>query len=295
VFNGKPISLAIIPAVVVAAVSTLSPVAAQAASPHIYSNGTLVGTTPIPIEAWGKIKLESGIGTIECVNQFWANAWNPSGGGAGRAEVEAWTSHTCIAPTLEETFHAKAFATAEPPLEYVEHEGEYCTQATKRLAECPNSTERAKGTVVTEVARRLSSLPWKIELKRHFNESTLEEVVLQRTGLAEFGESGTSGEKNTKCYPKNAKGEPEPFTKVPAGCILVNIVVPAFIAEYSFYGTLEPEAVEGIANGLTPGRLVFHGAESGKLVSPGGTFGEGITLGEVKVLGASGQQLVEAR
>jgi hypothetical protein len=294
VLQGKLINLAIIPVVAVV-VSTLSPMAAQAASPHVYSNGSLVGTTAIPFQAWGRIKVESGLGNIECINQFYGSTWNPAGGGAGRAEVEAWTGHTCTAPLLEETYHAKAFAEAEPPLEFVEREAEYCTQSGKKLSECPNKTERTQGTVLSGLKRRLTTLPWKIELKRHFNESTLEEVVLQRTGLAEFGESGTSGEKNTKCYPKNANGEPEPFTKVPAGCMVIEVVVPQFLAEYVFYGTLEPESVEGISNGLTPARLVFHGAESGKLVSAANTYGEGTTSGELKIMGAAGQQLIQDR
>jgi hypothetical protein len=269
--------------------------------PHFYSNGALIGVSPVPLTGWGKIKLESGLGKLECTNLLYASAWNPEAGGAGRADVEAWGANPARGypcnpcPLCEGAFRETVFVTAESPLEFVEHEGEYCTQRGEKLTECPNSAERTTSTVLTGLKRGFTSVPWNVELRRVFNAAIESEVVLQRTGLAEFGESGTSAEKNTRCYPKNAKGEPASFTEVPKGCIVLDFIVPAFLSEYVFYGTLEPEMVEGIANGLTPARLVYHGAESGKLVSEADKYGEATIQGEVKILGAGGQQLIDAR
>lgn len=301
-------------AALVVAALLLAPAVAQAEEvpPRAYDNAAEVGTTHVPIVAWGEITLHSSVlGKIHCLNTFFAEGWNQhehfesSKPIRGTGEVLGWGNSQCEAPeelSSLEILHKKEIeagkiekpitvtATAEMPLEKIGRYAEICASETKTLEQCKSESEREVKLETIEFHRRVVSLPWKVELIR--GERNRKEVVLQKIGVHEYGESGTAVGKSTKCYPKEGEN-PASFKAVPSGCIAVNILFPQIPAEFVFYGTQEIESINGVKNGLSPSRLNF--LEAGPLYSTEGLEGEGTTTGEVKIMGSAGQELLTAK
>jgi hypothetical protein len=295
---------------------TLVPAAAQAEEqpPRGYANNHLLTTAHTAILANGKIKLESTIlGEIHCLNTFAAFGWNEHEHGEaakperGYGEVVGWGTSLCEAPqevkSLEAVYHIPITVTAnaEMPLEKELQEAEVCTEETKSLlSECPLKTERRIANVPSIVRRRVASLPWLVELihgKRGEREGTL-----QRVGMHAYGEAGKAELQNTACFPKEKFVNPETlkeeermanFTKLPSGCIGVDIIFPQIPLEFIYYGGQELFGVNGIINGLHPSKLEF--ITPGRLFSSEGGEGEGETTGEVKVFGNEAVQLLTAK
>jgi hypothetical protein len=82
---------------------------------------------------------------------------------------------------------------------------------------------------------------------------------------------------------------------VPPGCIKLNIVAPAVPEERVVYGTLEPTVLNGFANDLHSTHLEF-GTLAGSLALSEGELNEGGTvLGQARLGGSQGMQLITAR
>jgi hypothetical protein len=298
-------------------VLTLVPAAAQAEEgppPLGYANNVKLTTAHTPILANGKIDLESTIlGEVHCLNTFAAYGWNEHEHGEaakperGIGEVVGWGTSLCEAPkeveSLEAVYHKHitVTASAEMPLEKELQEAEVCTEETKTLlSECKLASERRVANVPSIVRRRVASLPWLVELirgQRGEAKSTLEKV-----GVHAYGEAGTATAQNTACFPKEKFINPETlkeeeraavFTKVPEGCVKVDIIFPQIPLEFIYYGTQELWGVNGFTNGLHPSKLEFK--EPGKLFSSEGGEGEGNTTGEVRVFGNASVQLMTAK
>jgi len=305
------------------AVCVIAPATTQAVTvreaPRGYSNGKEleVGAQHKQIIAWGTIELlSSALGEINCVNTFFAEGWNAHENVEskkpirGYGEVLGWGNSECQAPTeihaLEVT-HEKEIkegkietpitvtATAEMPLEKLGKQAEICINETKSLEQCSAKngsgeyTEREVKLLTSEYHRRVTSLPWKVELIKGEREG--EVGAMQKIGINQYGESGTASAKTTKCYPTE-NGRDAKFTAVPTGCVAVNIVFPQIPSEFVFYGTQEIFGVNGVKNGLSPSRLEF--IESGGLFSTEGLEGEGTTTGTVALDGAVGEELLTA-
>jgi hypothetical protein len=196
--------------------------------------------------------------------------------------------------------------TAEQPLQKGTLEAEICTASergvNKRLSECPTS-ERTTTELVREVRRQSTSLPWKAELVRGKTEAG-ESAVVQRIGIASYGECGPgegeatavnpvkcrARERNSKCFPASPTA-----TEIPAGCIEINMVIPQIPVEIPLYGSVEETWRNGAGSGIDPSRLEFEEGWSGTLSSlsePGSSAPFGV---EAKVIGAEAQALLTAR
>jgi hypothetical protein len=298
----------------VVGVALLVPAAASAAEvpPLGYSNGTKLTTTHVPIIANGRIQLHSTVlGKIECVNTFWAEGWNaheknePTKPERAFGEVLGWGTSSCTAPEeiasieANKTFIAEnhiptpvtVVASSEMPVEKTFRQGEICKEETKTLAQCPNSSEREVKVMISSYHRRVSTLPWKVELIRGTRAE--ETGILEKIGMAEYGEAGTAEAHTTKCYPLEGTN-PASFEKVPPGCIAVDIIFPQVPYEFVYYGTQEIWAVNGAGNGLDASKLEWI-APAGTFFSSKGAEGEGSTEGLVRLSGAEAVQLMTAR
>jgi hypothetical protein len=280
--------------------------------PVAYANGVKLSTTKVPLTANGEIQLHSTVlGKITCQNTFYAQGWNEgSSPSHAYGEVLGWGTSSCTAPEELKSLEAAdkkqieegkilapltVFASSEMPVEKTVREGSVCAVEKKvYLSECPNASERVGKNYIAKFARRVSSLPWKLEIIR--GERSEEAGILQKIGLAAFGESGTATGHSTKCYPTEKVGsevQDANWEVVPAGCIAVNIVFPQIPLEFVFYGSQEVWAINGAGNGLNTSRLEFK--ESGTLFTSEGLEGEGSTTGKVKISGAESVQLMTAK
>jgi hypothetical protein len=306
----------------------VAPAAATAAekAPEAYANGKLLTTKPVPIIGVGPISLVSEtIGEIKCTNTFYGAGWNQVVGSETRGvgEVEGWGTSGCkgekYVKSLEQS-DKKAieekkivcqggypgtvigegkcftvFATAELPLEVEKEEAEVCKTEGKKLSECPNSSERSVVKLDSAVKRRIASTPWKAELIRSEREGS--KVIVQRTGVHTFGETGANEdaqEEKGTCYPKEG-AKPANWKAVPTGCVIVNIVFPQIPDEIVFYGSQEAEGVNGAKNGLFPSELKFEEL-SGKFFSSEESAGvNNETIGVVKAIGTNGVELLTVK
>ena len=288
------------------ALMTAAPAAAEEPPPVGFDNFSEMSAThtQYPIIANGRINLNSSVlGEIHCINTFYGYGWNEHEHNEttkpkrGFGEVVGWGTSACEAPqeekSLEAIYHKKitTAVSAEMPTERELKEAVVCTTETKfKLSECPNASEREPKNVINVVRRRVASLPWLVELTR--GERLHEPAILQRVGLHEYGESGTSAGHSTKCYPKEG-ANPAVFTKVPSGCVAVTILFPQIPLEFVFYGTQEIDALNGFGSGLNASHLEF--IEAGKLFSSEGLDGEGETTGTVNLFGAKQVELMISR
>jgi hypothetical protein len=290
--------------------------AAAVEPPVIYDNAKEVTTTRVPVLAWGEVTVHSTVlGKVHCVTSLFGEAWDqhenmeaskPVRGygevlGLGASGCEAPEEIIAIEESLKRSEQEHRFetpierpitvtVTAEMPLEEIHREAELCKESTKKLTQCSSTSEREVRSMTSEFHRRSASLPWKMELIR--GERELEEGILQKVGLHEFGESGSAREHTTKCYPKEAE-HPASFKVLPAGCVALNVLFPQIPAEFIYYGTQEIWWVNGVKNALSPSRLQF--LEAGSLFSSEGTDGESSLTGLLKVVGSNGPELVTAR
>jgi hypothetical protein len=116
---------------------------------------------------------------------------------------------------------------------------------------------------------------------------------------------GDARRRSTHCHPKETvilEGKeverPAGWEKVPAGCVKFNVIAPHIPFEVVFYGSLEPQLLNGVKNGLSPSRLRFVAAGSLQVVGGNAettTEGEATASGELKIVGASSQELITAR
>jgi hypothetical protein len=301
---------------VACAALAISPAIVQAKElpPLIYSNNKLVPTTPpVPVIANGQFTLLSTVlGKIHCVNTFSANMWNePEHGEAGAlphgyGEITGWATSSCVAPQEEaslESIYKKRITTvvsAEMPLERDFTEAEVCAEESKTLAQCSNSSERKIVRLIAAVRRRLASTPWKFEMIRGERNGVPGELA--KLGLHEFGESGTAEQQSTACFakekvinPETATEEERPvkFTKIPPGCIAMNVIFPQIPLEIVFFGSQEIWSVNGFTNGLHPTHWSF--LKAGSLFSSEGLDGEAEFIGELHHDGAEAVQLITAK
>lgn len=268
-------------------------------------------TTRVPILTSGKLTLTSSVlGEVHCSNTFYSYGWNEHEHGQASNPVRAYgevvglTTSSCQAPqveasALEKKEKATVTVSAELPLERVQRQAVVCKEEKKvKLSECANDEERETKTVTWKVRRRIASFPWKLEMVRGEREE--EPVILEKMGLHAFGEAGTATGQSTKCYPKEkavVEGKEversATFTKVPAGCVAVNVIVPQIPLEVVYYGTLEVLESNGFGNGLNASRLQF--AQAGKLFSSQDAAGEGEATGTIHAIGAESVELITAK
>jgi hypothetical protein len=284
---------------------------AQAEVPPVgYVNAVKMTNAHVPIVANGRMQLHSTVlGKIECVSTASAEAWNAHENNEATkperayGEVLGWGSSSCTYPESiieipceicrKEHIPLPITVTvsSEMPAEKTFRQGEICIEETKTLSQCPLASERETKAIITSYHRRVSSLPWKVELIR--GERELELGILAKIGLAEYGESGTAEAQSTKCYPKEGTN-PASFERVPPGCIAVDVIFPQVPYEFAYYGTEEIWAVNGAGNGLDASHLEWV-APAGKFFSSKGAEGEASTEGKLKVSGAEAVQLVTAK
>jgi hypothetical protein len=300
----RPLTRNLVIAVVVAYTQLAGISVAQAEPPpQFYSNGKPLTSAHVPVTIRGSSTLHSTTaGAFTCRDVLSASVWNAAGRGVGEIEgVDTTCEPFFLPPTEPETAERHCLAggcpvsdAAELPLEVEQRQASACTDPTKtELSQCPALSERSTITVPLDVKRRGSSLPWKLELTRGVREE--ENGVLAKVGLSEFGEPGTAEGQTTKCYPKETVGtevRPAVFGKVPAGCLVINLVVtPLF--EFVYYGTQEIWLVNGAGNGLDASHLEF--LRAGALFSSGGGEGQAELTGRLRIAGAEAQELITAR
>jgi hypothetical protein len=99
----KKLYAAFVPLLAVAAFAVM-PAMAQAAEPHWYSNGTLIGSTKVAVSTHSTpagLSLTALGNTITCTVEDDGYIWNPTGGGAGLDEIASFTNSACgpVTPT----------------------------------------------------------------------------------------------------------------------------------------------------------------------------------------------------
>jgi hypothetical protein len=280
----------------------LVPAAAQAGPleeghPEGYENGALIGNREhASVEAgFGEIHLESaqlGSEGIECVNVGFGSVWNEGTPLRAHGQILGWVAsghapngtHTKLAANCRpEGTHG--FATDEAAVEF----------------------EKNPTTHEVEPARRKLSAPWNGEISCGVREE--EYVGIIRIGMpnTEFPNNSstpcpaepsvTAQEEEEAAYVKEREEKKGCYVSNPApeGCINVTIVEPGAGLEVAFGGTLWAKGINGVKNGLSPSKWVFeeHGGQL-ECESAGCSAG-GTTTGEVKELGYTGVQLIQAK
>ena len=288
--------------------------------PMIYKNGQLLGLAHVPAIAYGQLALNSPQvdRTWECVTLGFGVGWNEVTAGVARGEIISWwaSGHTPVAEHTEFGSNCRfqhipfeneprpifVWASAEPPLRLVNQEGIVCAEETRRsLSECPNESERLHELVTREVSREAPSLPWNLQFTERNGQGHV------RIGIADECK-GTTGPERTelsKCpgaSEREAGANPTacniPPVPAPAGCLRIQILSnPPFNLHWEYEGHLEPLALNGLGNGLSPSSWEFEGSEKGEPVlrlreTPAT---EGSVTGSIKVLGYSGQELLTVR
>jgi len=269
--------------------------------PELYENGKLVpgkenashNFTGDIQQGYGEIALEAENlpEGVECVNVGFGSGWNEGSPLRAMGQILAWdaSGHT---PTEE---HSKLSANCRP-------------EAAKAYATDENfaAAEETEGKLI--LAKRALSTPWNVELTCGIREGAFQGIVKVGVPTSEFPLAtkpcptkaneaeetkeieGYSKEKTEKkgCYKTNP---------APPGCIRVTIVEPGAGGEFAFGGTLHPQGVNGVHNGLTPTHWNFEGPNSGVLQCefPEGCTAEGTTFGEVKEVGYAGLQLIQGK
>jgi len=246
----------------------------------------------------GTLKFSSQAeGEITCVDIFGGYVENRAG--VGKGALEGLGSYHCVAPELEAALEAvfkevlegrkvTVFASGELPMQETFREGIVCIEKTKRPSQCTGAGEQKIIEGLVSVKRRETSFPWPIELVP----GTYEGVSVTRAKIGIGAEGKT-------CYPTegsvNSEGKevqvPVSWEKVPAGCLMFDVIAPQIPDELVFYGSLEPVLIDGTASGLTPSHLQF-GSGSGMLVSSHLEAPETATSGSLTFIGSAGQELV---
>lgn len=262
--------------------ATLAVPAAQASIEHPQlwvSAEKKKGGVKVPVLGWGQIQLKNRfLGTLECVNLVYGASWNesefPGGSEKAYGEVLEWTGTSFasvsgleLGARCRSSQGQEAWAAVEPALEK-EYERVVNTEGKERSA-------------IKQVKREIPSVPWKTEAFGTELNSTAKSYVrvgvplssTERTEIEQQEASvGVPPERRSGCYPQPALTEVvrQPgitnereselvARRDPPGCIRVDIVAPFLSLEIIFQGTLEPEAVNGTRNALTPSKGEFKG------------------------------------
>jgi hypothetical protein len=218
------------------------PVAARATPPpQTYLNGSLIAAVPpahtndhlVFVQGSAltfQLQLEgSGQEPLTCAFLAQTYLWDPAGENP-RTEVVVFGTGACQDPALEQSLHDSGIL---PP-------------GTSLVIYA--SSSMPAGSSIS------SSLPWKGEMFRAYNQLYDEEVVMWRIGLHDFGEDADAETKTGKCYPGSEEFE-APGTE---GCVKINVILPQVGYEFVYHGTTEGEFINGVGNGLTPSKVEFH-------------------------------------
>lgn len=268
---------------------------ASASTPIWLQNGRPLGSAPqFQALTWGSLSVREGTNTITCVDvSSFQGLWNEAG--HGLSEGQGVSSAGCKDPLFERVVcsaipvsNCAVFLSAEMPvIRYATQEGLICRREGVSVKECPES-ELERRTVFTKVLRRPPSTPWSGELATALREA--EAVTVERMGIGEGGRS---------CYPEETvvvEGKeverPVGWEKVPAGCFKVDLIAPRIPDEFVYYGTLEPEYLNGSKSELFPSSISFTSA-AGTLISSEGT--EATLEGELRTGGAEMIRLIQAQ
>jgi hypothetical protein len=176
----------------------------------------------------------------------------------------------------------------------------------------------AEGSTGTGNYRERASTPWEVEARATESAERVP-IFFLRAGIArteraevesEEAQAGTPTELRTGCYP-NPETEKvtlhpgyaestEEFTALrpdPEGCVQVNMIAPEAGVEQTFQGTLEPMALNGAVNGLSPARVELRGTEEHSGYHLESYFGPGFASSRniFKAWGFSNQELIRIR
>jgi alpha-tubulin suppressor-like RCC1 family protein len=268
----------------------------QYTEPRWYKNLHItVEKSKTNILGFGQLTLASKNGefSAECVNLMNGAVWNeirePNIGNKGYGAIYSFFANG-HAPTSEHTelgggcrivapgapAGTEGFITAEAPLHPVVQEGEVCIdRAEQSLSECPvkagePGAERELTSVVREVTREPTYMPWNVEL------------IPAEGGI--HVKIGLPNEKGKSCNERPA----------PPGCVHFTVVVPALGWQVPLEGSFEPNLLVGISNALAPSILEFEGEKSGTLSSGSSPFGTASITGGLKFFGFNSQEMVSA-
>jgi hypothetical protein len=274
-----------------------APPAAQASAEHprLLQGGEERKTTApkVPAIAWGQLQWKNtNLGSWECVNLAFGTDQNETEpGGVGNSEkvraygeVLGWsgTAFTTSSglealPRCKSSTGFVLWAVAEP-------RPSLTFATTTNL----NGAATERGVIVgpfgsTASHREPPSMPWRAEAEGTENTETHIKTFWVKIGIAispteraeveaEEAAAGVPTERRTGCYhnPLVTEIVREPgFSQVhetelalrsaPQGCIRASWVAPEVGVEIPFTGTLEPEAVNGTKNGLSPSNAQFKG------------------------------------
>ena len=291
---------------------------------EVYKNQMPVGAAHIPLVGYGQLKLETpGVFAIECVDLGFGAGWNE---GKPRNEVteargEAlswWASghspnaeHTELSSRCRLVYSGvegaqlskvATWVTAEPPLHTTVQEGVVCAEPTeKELSECPSESEQLHEGVIRELSREAPSVPWNIQFGET-SEKGRAQIGLRQVCIGRFNAERTELPKCPEATEQKPAGNPKecsiPPTPAPPGCVRVQVLSgPTLNLHLEYEGYLEPLNLNGAPNGLTPSVWEFEGAGGGEptLRLAESPSSEGSVTGALKILGYSGQELVDAR
>jgi hypothetical protein len=281
-----------------------------------------VASVAEPTLGWGQVTLHAaGLGAagVQCATTSTGKLWNEHEHGnvadpiRAYGLIEAWGTSSCTASELLSSKERQGggeplsvFVTAEPPLQQQYVQAEVCRGMShgrgSRLTECTEPSERETTELAASVQRRTSTLPWRTEVLRGTGHGG-EDVVLQRTGMAAYGECGpgdpeaTAGnpvkcrarEGDSKCFPASQRA-----TELPSGCVGLDVVIPQIPIELPVYGSVEALWQNGEGSGADPSDTAFEPQWYGTLTDELGSE-RGYISGEEKVLGEEGQSLITMR
>jgi hypothetical protein len=236
---------------------------------------------------YGQIELESKQlegGEIECVNLGFGTGYNAGSPLRSQGKILAWSSAGHVASTKAK----------EPAKENTTR------SACKGLGGAAYVTDEK---ALKSGVRSALTTPWNVEVE--CGERGEEQTSIIKIGAPT---TQTSAEKsaNEKRGCENEEEEVEQEANevtnkegcyksvpAPAGCIGVDVIVPAIGLEVTYGGTQRAKGKNGSGNGLNQSTWVFEGAASGELVcQTTGCEAKGVTYGEVKEQGFAGVQLV---
>jgi HYR domain len=219
--------------------------------------------------------------TAECVNLGFGAGYNQTerthlevfnyfaSGHAPTAEHSALSAN-CRIVSHGTTSETSAWGTAEAPLKETRQEAEVCeNKEVTELKNCVGST--IKTSVIRELTRQPLSVPWNGEM-------------LEKAG-ALHAHIGFPTETSRTC---------EIVTEVPApaGCVKLQIVAPSLGIDLPLEGFLEPKAISGTRNGLSPSVLEFEGSAEPGLVDAQSRGIRAFVSGKLKIIGFEGQELL---
>jgi hypothetical protein len=235
------------------------------------------GGRKVPVIGWGTLKLSNRtIGSAECAMTLTDDVFNATEPAASTerayGEVLVWsatsfmnTSGGELSARCRSSSGFNLYAVAEPAPEL--------------------STEMARvggqeRLVIKGVRRSNPALPWRQEAEGTEGAAS-EKTFWLKTGIATSGReaveaeeaaAGVPTESRSGCYPNPPVTEvlrtpgflSERETELtlrpaPQGCVRVTVMWPELGLEMPVQGTLEPEVVNGVRNGLSPSSATFKG------------------------------------